>query len=714
MRYFFTLFFLLTFFVTYSQNGLQFISNSQPKENRTQLVFLENSIKSKDILFLNFKFSIYNKLYIGDILNIKNNNEKSSISLAYKLTYNTDNKPILSLNIKGIKNLIEIEIPDDYIKFQKWMEIKIKIDYNFSQLDLTIFNQTTIIENLFEKNNSLVDITFGQNEFSENVPAFNLKDLNIVTENSIDFFPFNEKKGTIVKSLDNKTQGKITNPLWLIERYRQWKLISQLELNSNYNILYDTNEMRFILLGEDDSYELSVVSYLLNKNSYNSSSKFHSHTSGKAFINPVTKNIIMFQTGEPNIPENKFLNKKLGIKFINKDSKSNVDNTFSLGSIDQLFDSWENLYSSNISKKPLFNFTSYYDYLSNSFIVFGGYSNFKYKNEFLRFDLNKNLLEKIYFKGDNISPRYNAGISRIKNNSLLIYGGEGNLSGEKSIGTVPNNDLYKVDLSTNSINLLWNLKTTLKKNSISENLIINSSEDFFYCLFNNGKDETIGLKKISVENGDEVFLGNTINFNTSIIANNFNLYFEEKNNRLYAYTKEFKDNRLENNIISFYSIKMEPVSTITEIEPKSDLESSQLYGYIKWLGLILFVVISLIFIILKFRKPKIKLIENSTKKDYIFVRSNRSDVKLFFNNVIALEAVKDYTKLITKENNYVVHGNISNFIKKFPKTKFVRIHRSTIINIDFISSFQGDTVNLGRKHYTIGGKYISDIKNYIN
>ena len=194
MRYFFTLFFLLTFFVTYSQNGLQFISNSQPKENRTQLVFLENSIKSKDILFLNFKFSIYNKLYIGDILNIKNNNEKSSISLAYKLTYNTDNKPILSLNIKGIKNLIEIEIPDDYIKFQKWMEIKIKIDYNFSQLDLTIFNQTTIIENLFEKNNSLVDITFGQNEFSENVPAFNLKDLNIVTENSIDFFPFNEKK----------------------------------------------------------------------------------------------------------------------------------------------------------------------------------------------------------------------------------------------------------------------------------------------------------------------------------------------------------------------------------------------------------------------------------------------------------------------------------------------------------------------------------------
>ena len=106
--------------------------------------------------------------------------------------------------------------------------------------------------------------------------------------------------------------------------------------------------------------------------------------------------------------------------------------------------------------------------------------------------------------------------------------------------------------------------------------------------------------------------------------------------------------------------------------------------------------------------------KSEVKKDYIFVRSDRSDVKLFFDNVIALEAMKDYTKIIVKENSYMVHGNISNFIKKFPKNKFIRIHRSTVINVDFITSFEGSTVNLGRNHYTIGGKYISDIKKYLN
>jgi len=86
------------------------------------------------------------------------------------------------------------------------------------------------------------------------------------------------------------------------------------------------------------------------------------------------------------------------------------------------------------------------------------------------------------------------------------------------------------------------------------------------------------------------------------------------------------------------------------------------------------------------------------------------NVKLFFDKVIALEAMKDYTKIVVKENSYMVHGNISSFIKKFPKDKFVR----TVINVDFITSFEGSTVNLERNHYTIGGKYMSDIKKYLN
>jgi DNA-binding LytR/AlgR family response regulator len=156
---------------------------------------------------------------------------------------------------------------------------------------------------------------------------------------------------------------------------------------------------------------------------------------------------------------------------------------------------------------------------------------------------------------------------------------------------------------------------------------------------------------------------------------------------------------------------MEPISVNSPMNEKVEL--SQSFMNSKWIIIGLIIILFIILIIIFNRKPIISL-KSESKKDYIFVRSDRSDVKLFFDKVIALEAMKDYTKIVVKENSYMVHGNISSFIKKFPKDKFVRIHRSTVINVDFITSFEGSTVNLERNHYTIGGKYMSDIKKYLN
>ena len=105
MRFLFTLLFILNVFVGYSQDGLQFISNDQPKKNRSQVIFLEDPFIANDSLIISFQFSVYNKLFIGDILNIKNTVNNSTVSLNYDFTYSTDNKPYLKLNLKGIKNL---------------------------------------------------------------------------------------------------------------------------------------------------------------------------------------------------------------------------------------------------------------------------------------------------------------------------------------------------------------------------------------------------------------------------------------------------------------------------------------------------------------------------------------------------------------------------------------------------------------------------------
>jgi hypothetical protein len=712
MRFFFTLIFIFSFTLVNAQDGLKFISNNQPKENRSQLIF-EDKFNAKDSLVINFKFSIYNKLFIGDLLNIRNIKNNSTISLSYNFTYSEDNKPFINLNIKGIKNLVKIQIPENFIQYQKWIDVKLKIDYKLNQAELKFLNNTYSISSLFEKNSSLeeIEILFGKNEFNEDIPAFNLKNLELKIDSSIVYFPLDEKQGTRVISSNGNFKGKIINPSWLIDDFNNWKLIKQVEFESNHTIAYDTENMQFILLGKDKRYNFDIVSRLLDKITLKKPSEFHSYTSGKAFIEPKTKNILVLQTGEPNPSQNKFLNKKLGIESINNTKQSNNKNTYSIASFSSSTSNWQGLFYKDILKNPLFHFNAYYENSSQNILIFGGYSDFKYLNRFLKYDSYSNSINEILMEGDNISPRFKSGMGSLNDSILFLYGGEGNLSGDQSIGKIPFNDLYKIDLKNNSINLVWEKEYDSAHNSISKNLIFDETQEFFYCLADSEEKGTISLKKVSVNDGNRVSLGRSINFDSSIIANEFNLFYEKKNNKLYAYTVEFTDNKLEKNIISFYSIEMEPFSANSTMNEKVEL--SQSFMNSKWIIVGLIIILFIILIVIFNRKPIISL-KSESKKDYIFVRSDRSDVKLFFDKVIALEAMKDYTKIVVKENSYMVHGNISSFIKKFPKDKFVRIHRSTVINVDFITSFEGSTVNLERNHYTIGGKYMSDIKKYLN
>lgn len=712
MRFFFTLIFIFSFTLVNAQDGLKFISNNQPKENRSQLIF-EDKFNAKDSLVINFKFSIYNKLFIGDLLNIRNIKNNSTISLSYNFTYSEDNKPFINLNIKGIKNLVKIQIPENFIQYQKWIDVKLKIDYKLNQAELKFLNNTYSISSLFEKNSSLeeIEILFGKNEFNEDIPAFNLKNLELKIDSSIVYFPLDEKQGTRVISSNGNFKGKIINPSWLIDDFNNWKLIKQVEFESNHTIAYDTENMQFILLGKDKRYNFDIVSRLLDKITLKKPSEFHSYTSGKAFIEPKTKNILVLQTGEPNPSQNKFLNKKLGIESINNTKQSNNKNTYSIASFNSSTSNWQGLFYKDILKNPLFHFNAYYENSSQNILIFGGYSDFKYLNRFLKYDSYSNSINEILIEGDNISPRFKSGMGSLNDSILFLYGGEGNLSGDQSIGKIPFNDLYKIDLKNNSINLVWEKEYDSAHNSISKNLIFDETQEFFYCLADSEEKGTISLKKVSVNDGNRVSLGRSINFDSSIIANEFNLFYEKKNNKLYAYTVEFTDNKLEKNIISFYSIEMEPISANSTMNEKVEL--SQSFMNSKWIIVGLIIILFIILIVIFNRKPIISL-KSESKKDYIFVRSDRSDVKLFFDKVIALEAMKDYTKIVVKENSYMVHGNISSFIKKFPKDKFVRIHRSTVINVDFITSFEGSTVNLERNHYTIGGKYMSDIKKYLN
>ena len=126
------------------------------------------------------------------------------------------------------------------------------------------------------------------------------------------------------------------------------------------------------------------------------------------------------------------------------------------------------------------------------------------------------------------------------------------------------------------------------------------------------------------------------------------------------------------------------------------------------------ITIVLLIIIFLFFKKRTNLKDKNTYPDYLFVRSNRQNIRISLDEIWAVEALKDYIKIVCGDKNHIVHSNLSSFERKLPTDRFIRIHRSFIVNINKITSLDGDIIYLDKKYYKIGGKYIEDLKIHLN
>ena len=103
----------------------------------------------------------------------------------------------------------------------------------------------------------------------------------------------------------------------------------------------------------------------------------------------------------------------------------------------------------------------------------------------------------------------------------------------------------------------------------------------------------------------------------------------------------------------------------------------------------------------------------STKNQstYLFVKADGKQVKINFSDLIYIEGLKDYIRIHTKTEKILVLETMKSFEEKLPN-HFKRIHRSYIINIDFLTSIDGNSVYLNQKILPIGETYRKEIKDF--
>ncbi|OQX77042.1 MAG: DNA-binding response regulator [Bacteroidetes bacterium 4484_276] len=77
-------------------------------------------------------------------------------------------------------------------------------------------------------------------------------------------------------------------------------------------------------------------------------------------------------------------------------------------------------------------------------------------------------------------------------------------------------------------------------------------------------------------------------------------------------------------------------------------------------------------------------------KDYITFKADGRHVKVHYNQILFIEGLKEYVKIVCEDQRYIVLESMKNLEEELPSGLFLRVHKSYIASISKIKSLYGN------------------------
>jgi DNA-binding LytR/AlgR family response regulator len=114
-------------------------------------------------------------------------------------------------------------------------------------------------------------------------------------------------------------------------------------------------------------------------------------------------------------------------------------------------------------------------------------------------------------------------------------------------------------------------------------------------------------------------------------------------------------------------------------------------------------------------KPIHKIYESKSKQvspdilsknnKFLFLKENRKMIKVELKNILYIESIKDYVKVVCKDKTVTTKQQISFFETTLNSKQFLRIHKSFIISTSHIDAYDAMSVEIGKVEIPIGRAY---------
>lgn len=118
----------------------------------------------------------------------------------------------------------------------------------------------------------------------------------------------------------------------------------------------------------------------------------------------------------------------------------------------------------------------------------------------------------------------------------------------------------------------------------------------------------------------------------------------------------------------------------------------------------------------KERRAKIS-IENSfveSQEDRIFIRNQNKLIKVMLDDILYVEADRNYCKITTSSQTYLIVSPLVKLCEKVDPRHFVRIHRSFLVNFSKLDAIAESFVEIKGKLIPIGKQYKEDLHKLLN
>lgn len=104
---------------------------------------------------------------------------------------------------------------------------------------------------------------------------------------------------------------------------------------------------------------------------------------------------------------------------------------------------------------------------------------------------------------------------------------------------------------------------------------------------------------------------------------------------------------------------------------------------------------------------------NSEGRNYQLVKSDFKVYRILHKDIRYIESMKEYVAYHTSHGRTLSLGSLKKLQEELPHDQFLRIHKSYIVNKDFVEALEGNMVLIGDKKIPIGGSYKEEVMKHL-